>query len=154
MDRSLASWSSKWYPQIAKLMGPTWGPPGSCWPQMGPMLAPWTLLSGSLKLSPEFAEHLQVQWWSRCPDSARSQGISTHSISLVFPEYCCLSNIRIDILIHWVPTWESRARFLSLAQSKLRLCSANPRPGYWSNLSCDWPSTAWAYSEQETENGP
>ena len=27
-------------------MGPTWGPPGSCRPQMGPMLAPWTLLSG------------------------------------------------------------------------------------------------------------
>ena len=27
-------------------MGPTWGPPGSCWPQMGPMLAPLTLLSG------------------------------------------------------------------------------------------------------------
>ena len=47
-----------------------------------------------------------------------------------------------------------RARFLSLARSKLRLCSANHRPGYWSNLPCDWPSTAWAYSEQETENGP
>ena len=29
-------------------MGPTWGPPGSCRPQMGPMLAPWTLLSGLL----------------------------------------------------------------------------------------------------------
>ena len=26
-------------------MGPTWGPPGSCRPQMGPVLAPWTLLS-------------------------------------------------------------------------------------------------------------
>ena len=26
-------------------MGPTWGPPGSCRPQMGPILAPWTLLS-------------------------------------------------------------------------------------------------------------
>ena len=24
-------------PQIAKFMGPTWGPPGSCWPQIGPM---------------------------------------------------------------------------------------------------------------------
>ena len=24
----------------------SWGPPGSCQPQMGPMLAPWTLLSG------------------------------------------------------------------------------------------------------------
>ena len=35
--------------QIAKFMGPTWGPPGSCQPPMGPMLAQWTLLSG-LKL--------------------------------------------------------------------------------------------------------
>ena len=35
----------KWI-QIAKFMGPTWGPPGSCRPQMGPLLAPWTLLSG------------------------------------------------------------------------------------------------------------
>ena len=32
--------------QIAKFMGPIWGPPGSCRPQMGPMLAPWALLSG------------------------------------------------------------------------------------------------------------
>ena len=24
-------------------MGPTWGPPGSCWPQMGPMMAPMNL---------------------------------------------------------------------------------------------------------------
>ena len=30
---------------IAKFMGPTWGPPGSYRPQMGPMLAPGTLVS-------------------------------------------------------------------------------------------------------------
>ena len=36
------------YPRKAKFIGPTWGPPGSCRPQMGPMLAPWTLLSGSV----------------------------------------------------------------------------------------------------------
>ena len=29
-------------------MGQTWGPPGSYGPQMGPMLAPGTLLSGML----------------------------------------------------------------------------------------------------------
>ena len=29
-------------------MGPTWGPSGSCRPQMGPMLAPWALLSGNV----------------------------------------------------------------------------------------------------------
>ena len=44
-----------------------------------------------------------------------------------------------------MPYGITRARFLSLAQSKLRLCSANHRPGYWSNLPCDWLSTAWAY---------
>ena len=35
-------------PDIAKLMGPTWGPSGSCRTQMGPMLVPWTLLSGNI----------------------------------------------------------------------------------------------------------
>ena len=33
---------------IARLMGTTWGPPGANRTQVGPMLAPWTLLSGSL----------------------------------------------------------------------------------------------------------
>ena len=47
--------------------------------------------------------------------------------------------------------WKCRARFLSLGQSKLRLYSANHRPGYWSNLPCDWPGTAWAYYEQVAE---
>ena len=28
------------------LVGPTWGPPGSYRPQVGPMLAQWSLLSG------------------------------------------------------------------------------------------------------------
>ena len=37
-------------PQIARFMGPTWGPPGSCRPQMAPMLAPWILLSGTLSI--------------------------------------------------------------------------------------------------------
>ena len=34
--------------QIASFMGPTWGPSGSYRSQIGPMLAPWTLLSGKL----------------------------------------------------------------------------------------------------------
>ena len=36
--------------QIASFMGHAWGPPGSFRPQMGPMLAPWTLLSGMSNL--------------------------------------------------------------------------------------------------------
>ena len=46
------------------------------------------------------------------------------------------------------------ACFLSLARSKLRLCSANHRAGYFSNLACDRLSIVWAYSKQETENWP
>ena len=34
-----------WPSQIAKFIGPTWGPHWCCRPQMGLMLAPWTLLS-------------------------------------------------------------------------------------------------------------
>ena len=60
------------------------------------------------------------------------------------------NNLSISLL------WQAstRTRFLSLAWRKLRLCSANHRPGYWNNLPSDWPSTAWAYSERETENEP
>ena len=55
----------------------------------------------------------------------------------------------------WGSSWSkySWAHFPSHARSKLRLCATNHRSGYWSNLPCDWPSTAWAYSEQEAENG-
>ena len=37
--------------------------------------------------------------------------------------------------------WLFWSRFLSLARSKLRLCSANHRSGYQSDLPCDWPKT-------------
>ena len=33
---------------IARFMGPTWGPSGTDRTQVGPMLAPWTLLSGNI----------------------------------------------------------------------------------------------------------
>ena len=38
-------------PLIARFMGPTWGPSGADRTQVDPMLAPWTLLSGSLMIS-------------------------------------------------------------------------------------------------------
>ena len=36
----------------SKVHGANMGPPGSCRPQMGPILAPWTLLSGKCSTSP------------------------------------------------------------------------------------------------------
>ena len=37
---------------IARFMGPTWGPSGADRTQVGPMLAPWTLLSGKANTPP------------------------------------------------------------------------------------------------------
>ena len=45
-------------------MGLTWDPPGSCRPQMGPMSAPWTLLSGLIR-------ELYIRFIS-IPDSAKA----------------------------------------------------------------------------------
>ena len=52
-----ASFSRSVTTQIARFMGPTWGPPGSCRPQVGPMLAPQTLLSGQFKAWPRKPGH-------------------------------------------------------------------------------------------------
>ena len=46
--------------------------------------------------------------------------------------------------VSWAWAMKTWTRFLSL----------DHRPGYWRNLPYDWPSTAWAYSEKETENRP
>ena len=43
MSDSTISWV---YTLIARFMGPTWGPSGADRTQVGPILAPWTLLSG------------------------------------------------------------------------------------------------------------
>ena len=48
-----------WYATlIARFMGPTWGPPGADRTQVGPMLTPWTLLSG---YHSDSLQHLQWQ---------------------------------------------------------------------------------------------
>ena len=75
-------------------------------------------------------------------------------IHLKIPEelpHCFLLKICKDVCQH-IPN--ICTCFLYLARSKLRLCSANHRAGYFSNLDCDWLSIVWAYSEQSTENGP
>ena len=41
-------------PQISRFMGPTWGPSGAERTQVGPMLAPWTLLSRLLSPWPNY----------------------------------------------------------------------------------------------------
>ena len=70
--------------QIAKFMGPTWGPPGSCRPQMGPMLAPWTLLSGQLS-------ELYLGAHNSGVALERDGSVNRHTISIKIHSCCFLS---------------------------------------------------------------
>ena len=52
---------------IARFMGPTWGPPGADRTQVGPMLAPWTLLSGMC----HHYQALSIRNWSHIGSQTR-----------------------------------------------------------------------------------
>ena len=110
-----------------------------------------------------FVHHI---YWASCDYNNSMIYIHTHNIlgyiSTIVNVYMRwtkheLGNIQLPGLISisnmmcYRTIW---ARFLTLAQSKLRLCSANLRAGYLSNLTRDWLSMVWAYSKQKTENGP
>ena len=51
-------------PLIARFMGPTWGPSGANRTQVGPMLAPWTLLYGLRLENPDRAYAENTSHWS------------------------------------------------------------------------------------------
>ena len=55
--------------QIARFKGQTWGPPGSCRPQVGPILAPWTLQSGCIWYCAAYRRGgtgSPIIWWIVC----------------------------------------------------------------------------------------
>ena len=63
---------------IARFMGSTWGPSGADRTQVGPMLAPWTLLSGSQTLffSTGNASRYIACYWPNFPIMYRATWIS------------------------------------------------------------------------------
>ena len=50
--------------------------------------------------------------------------------------------------------WLLWACFLTLARSKLRLCSANHMPGYWSSLPCVWQAQTELILSKGQKTGP
>ena len=80
--RMSLQWRWALLPQITKFMGPTWGPPGSCQPQMGPALAPRTLLSGTLNnLCMNMTKYYESHFYGLCN------------------EVCCLDDLKESSLI-------------------------------------------------------
>ena len=75
---------------IARFMGPTWGPSGADRTQIGPMLAPWTLLPGL------FFSACQNNWFHPCLSGMFYWHCSA---------YCCHSTIKkLNDTGKWI-TW-------------------------------------------------
>ena len=71
---------------IARFMGPTWGPSGADRTQVGPMLVPWTLLSGKGKMRLMPSHYLNQCWhivdWTIRNRSVKSEiSIEIHTLS-------------------------------------------------------------------------
>ena len=96
-----------------------------------PLVVPW-IYAGS--------------WWHSSCNQRPSSNCIEQAVDKLQPYPChwlhshSSNKINDTVCLAIVTRSTSRVRFLSLARSKLRLCSANHRPGYWSNLPCDWPS--------------
>ena len=91
--------------QTARFMGPTWGPPGSCRPQMGPMLAPWTLLSGMFATSgPQCVNILrprQMEASSQTTFSIAFSWMKMFEFRLKFP-WSLFPRVQLTIFQHWL----------------------------------------------------
>ena len=103
--------------QIARFMGPTWGPPGSCRPQMGPMLAPWTLLSGELTLwasafpvTKDAVGTFQLRAWivTICRAYNSTREFVKYDCSVTTPQICifCLVWYELHSIRRKYTTWE------------------------------------------------
>ena len=86
VNQHLCSGKQQRTSQIAYFMGPTWGPPGSCRSQMGPMLVPWTLPSAVSK--PRITRHYGDlnRWIPRTKEQFHEKVCLCHDI-IMFPWY-------------------------------------------------------------------
>ena len=101
-------------PQKTKFMGPAWGPPGSCRSQMGPMLAPWTLLSGTLHnpcmmlyVHSEHTYFFNQELWGRREVEVATRGIYLNMNDLTDAKNspgCCLAITYTGNLMHRIFT--------------------------------------------------
>ena len=95
--------------QIAKFIGPTWGPPGSNRPQMGPMLAPWTLLSRHIWLCGinGFLSPLSMYWKyisHRMVQNSKMQ-IRAHFFYQLWLKHSCILYNFLNIMVELISIW-------------------------------------------------
>ena len=108
---------------IARFMGPTWDPSGADWTQVGPMLAPWILLSGMtwkrfpiywhfVRGSPVVSHHMGPVM--------RSNKLSVCGILICHDGHVTIYRERHFCFMHWVISFDTS--FLSITKAKYCWC--------------------------------
>ena len=94
---------------IAKFMGPTWGPSGADRTQVGPMLAPWTLLSGNLLFvtdcqNNKIFHYSDITWaYSRLKSPATRVLLQANNKGNTIIKSWSWEFIKVDKVCHWGP---------------------------------------------------
>ena len=126
--------------QIARFVGPTWGPPGSCRPQMGPMLAPWTLLSGSgMNLAPQLPQQPACGTFRKKASDTWALNSYNPSCSLTMSDKLLPSNLLFDTRVHIVTMATKLQSYQDSCWGHLPSCLAG-------QIECiPWCHQSWAF---------
>ena len=86
----------------SKVHGANYGPPGSCWSQIGPMLVPWTLLSGLFHPTSAKQIRRKVEWYP-----------PTHQMKMMLPIKINLpwQCVERSLLHTWNNNWCRRMKY-------------------------------------------
>ena len=113
-------------PLIARFMGPTWGPSGADRTQVGPMLAPWTLLFGAGRLN-NGCRHISCENWTMNYSDHRTchKQILNILLQVLRGDACWELGV---VEYNESPPESSQCRFLSARQLSMSL--SNDFPGF------------------------
>ena len=131
---------------IARFMGPTWGPSGADRTQVGPMLAPWTLLSGKISRSVDSARSYRSEIWQ---DSWQILGrIAADSLIIKFDSKLFSNREAIHIRQSPKPYRYNHWRMWFLISLKWLLHSTKPR--HW-NKNTNYNNVADAITKFQSD---
>ena len=139
--------------RIAKFMGPTWGPPGSCRPQMGPVLSPWTLLSGTCPSCQSYRQGAVqncISSVSETPNTTKKSSYKACNIHVNYRDDVAWTFLEKYRYHDDVIKWEHFPRYWPFVRGIHWSPVNSPHKGQWRgalmfSLICAWTSV-WAHT--------
>ena len=118
----IASLTPPYFPPIPRFMGLTWGPSGADRTKVGPMLAPWTLLSGSmLKAGLLYFVSSFLHGWTWFIQPYSSGLTSCHYVSLMITPASVMQPWKMWVKYHITMTHQTANRTYFYGRTSRRI---------------------------------